>query len=46
MSMASAWAEWEGDNGEYLLHDQYDTNHFAEPCIRNNTDVLQDFISI
>ena len=31
MSMVSAKAEWEVGNGEYLLHDQFDTNYFAEP---------------
>ena len=30
MSMVSAKSDWEVGNGEYLLHDQFDTNHFVE----------------
>jgi hypothetical protein len=31
--MVSAKAEREKGNGEYLLHDRFDINHFIEPCL-------------
>ena len=33
MSMVSAKAEWKVGNGDYLLHDQFDTNHFIETLL-------------